>query len=130
MRKPKNPPSSRYSLQEREQRQKEREEGFNSLLRVGAVTLFIFISFMAIVLLVTPHLELVRLEKQLHQSQLQYEQVLSQYQEAQKHLKRMDDPEYYENMARDRVHRARENERIIHPAKPELELEAVPEGER
>ncbi len=127
MQSPKATPSSNYSLQEKEHRRKEREEGFNSLLLVAGITLIIFVSFMAIVLLVTPHLELVRLEKQLHQSQLHYVQVVNQYQEAQKHLRRMEDPEYYENMARDRVHRARENERIIHPAKPELE--AVPEGE-
>jgi len=105
-------------LEELEDIRANRSAGIRRVIAVAGIIFLALVVFLASMLILPPLLELKTLEKQ----QAHYELLLKRAKEAEKEAHDsflwMSDPEYFEQIARDRANQAKDGETVIRrPAK-------------
>ncbi len=116
------------TLVELEERREYRSHGIRRVLGVSALILLVLVAFVVSTLVLPPLLELdaLKLEKEAMKHELA--NARKEEEEALNHYLWMQDPEYFENIARDRADQAKEGETVIRipadaPPKPDKEKE-------
>lgn len=110
------------TLNELQEQQDIRIKGIYGMLKVSGIIFLVLVSLIASMLLLTPILELHTLEQEKARAERLLQQAKNTETEAYNKLLWMSDPEYFEQMARDRANQAKEGERIIRrPTAEELQ---------
>ena len=107
------------TLEEREFQRQSRSSGIRGMLKVAGIIFLVIVAFLASMLLLTPMLELHTLEQERDRAQHQLSRAKAVEQEAYNKFLWMSDPEYFEQMARDRANQAMDGEHIIRRPTPE-----------
>ncbi len=110
----------RPTLEELEREREHRSDGIRGVLGVTTIILLVLVAFLVSTLVLPPLLELHTLNRQLETAQRQLEHARAEEEEAQKRFFWMQDPEYFEQIARERADQAKPGETIIRfaPAEP------------
>lgn len=109
----------RLTQEELEYSQQTRSLGIRRVLSVSGLIFLALVAFLASLLVVPPMLELQNLRREKERVQLRLQRA--QYEEAEAHNRYlwMMDPEYFEQIARDRANQAKEGETVIRrPSNP------------
>lgn len=112
----------RPTQEELEYTQQSRSLGIRRVLGVSGLIFLALVAFLASMLVVPPMLELQNLRRERERVELRLQRA--QYEEAEAHSRYlwMMDPEYFEQIARDRANQAKEGETVIRrpntPAQP------------
>ncbi|MBR5889919.1 MAG: septum formation initiator family protein [Akkermansia sp.] len=101
------------TLEEIEAQRLNRNRGIRGMLKVAGIIVLVLVAFLASMLLLTPLMELHSLEQEREQAQRQLQRAQSVETEAYNRFLWMSDPEYFEQMARDRANQAKAGEHII-----------------
>ena len=101
------------TLEEIEAQRINRTRGISGMLKVAGIIVLVLVAFLASMLLLTPLMELHSLEQEREQAQRQLVRAKAVEAEAYNRFLWMSDPEYYEQLARDRANQAKEGEFII-----------------
>ena len=101
------------TLEEIEAQRINRTRGISGMLKVAGIIVLVLVAFLASMLLLTPLMELHSLEQEREQAQRQLQRAQSVETEAYNRFLWMSDPEYFEQMARDRANQAKAGEHII-----------------
>ena len=101
------------TLAEIEQQRALRSRGIRGMIKVTGVIFLALVAIIASMLLLTPILELHTLEQERDRAQDQLKSAQTTETEARNQFLWMSDPEYYEQLARDRANQAKEGEFII-----------------
>ena len=101
------------TLEEREFQRQSRSSGIRGMLKVAGIIFLVIVAFLASMLLLTPMLELHTLEQERDRAQHQLSRAKAVEQEAYNKFLWMSDPEYFEQMARDRANQAKAGEHIV-----------------
>ncbi len=112
-------PAHRPTLEEAEEARERRAAGIRSVIGVSTLILLVLVSILMGTLVLSPLLELRTLERRLATVKAQLEQVRKE--EAREHdfNRWMDDPEFFEQIARERANQAKPGETVIRFAEPE-----------
>lgn len=107
-----------YNLMEREMLAAQRTSGVRQVVRVAAVIVLVIAAFLGSMIVLSPLFDLYELreEKELMEQKLERARRIEQ--KYRNRYEWMQDPEYYEQIARDRANMAKEGETIIRPAEP------------
>lgn len=109
------------TLEEIEEQRRNRSRGIRSMLKVTGIIFLLLVAFLSSMFLLTPLLELHALEQEREHAQMLLQRAKATEKEAYKRLLWMSDPEYFEQMARDRANQAKTGEHIIRrPSAEEL----------
>lgn len=109
------------TLEELEAQRQRRSSGIRGMLKVAGIIFLALVAFLASMLLLTPMLELHTLEQERARAQQQLSRARTVEEEAYNKFLWMSDPEYFEQIARDRANQAMEGEHIIRrPSAEEL----------
>ena len=110
------------TLEELQELQDIRTKGIRGMLKVTGVIFLVLVALIASMLLLTPILELHTLEQERDRAVQLLERAKNTETEAYNKLLWMSDPEYFEQMARDRANQAKEGEHIVRrPTAEELQ---------
>lgn len=101
------------TLEEIEAQRLSRTRGIRGMLKVAGIIVLVLVAFLASMLLLTPLMELHTLEQEREQAQHQLRRAKAVENEAYNRFLWMSDPEYFEQMARDRANQAKTGEHII-----------------
>ncbi len=103
---------------EREMLAAQRTSGVRQVVRVAAVIVLVIAAFLGSMIVLSPLFDLYELreEKELMEQKLERARRIEQ--KYRNRYEWMQDPEYYEQIARDRANMAKEGETIIRPAEP------------
>ncbi len=99
----------------------ERDDGIRSVVSVLGLILIVLVSLVISMLILTPQFELHHLRQELAETQLLLKKARQREQEALNNYRWMQDPEYFEQIARDRATLALPEEHVIRQAEPNLE---------
>ncbi len=110
------------TLEELQEQRNQRSKGIRGMLKVSGVIFLVLVAVLASMLLLTPVLELHKLEQEREIAKQQLQRAKADEAEAYNKLLWMADPEYFEQMARDRANQAKDGESIIRrPTAEELQ---------
>lgn len=101
------------TLEELQEKRDKRTRGIHGIIKVSGVIFLVLVAIIASMLLLTPILELHTLEQQRDHAENQLSRAKAAEAEAYNKLHWMSDPEYFEQMARDRANQAKDGESII-----------------
>ncbi len=101
------------TLEELQEQRDKRSKGIHGMIKVGSIIFLVLVALIASMLLLTPILELHTLEQERDIAEQQLKRAKAAETEAYNKFLWMSDPEYFEQMARDRANQAREGEHII-----------------
>ena len=120
------------TLEEIEEQRLLRDRGIRGMIRVAGIIFLVLVAFLASMTLLTPLLELHTLEQERERAQAQLVRARQQETEAYNRFLWMSDPEYFEQVARDRANQAKTGEHIIRrPTADELrEMQKVEQLKR
>lgn len=119
-------PRTRSSQEEADARQVTRQRGVAVMLSVAGTIFLVLVAFLTSMLILNPLLELYHLEQDRDQAQEEYRRAKAEETQAANQFHWMMDPEYFEQMARDRANQAKDGETVIHRAAPERPVPAAP----
>lgn len=111
---------SRPTLEEIEYIRQNRSQGIRRVLGVSGLIFLSLVAFIASMLVLPPLLELQTLEREREQVLLRLQRAQFEEQEAHNRYLWMMDPEYFEQIARDRANQAKPGETVIRRATPPL----------
>ena len=103
----------RRTLEELEEVRSSRAAGIRAVIMVLGIIFLVLVALIASMLLLNPILELHTLEQERARAEQQLRRAKATEAEAYNKLLWMSDPEYFEQMARDRANQAKEGEHII-----------------
>ncbi len=106
------------TLEELEAIRNQRTMGIRRVMGVSGLILLGFVSFLGTMLVLQPMLELQQLRQQQAHAEYLLKRARAEEAEAHSRYLWMTDPEYYEQLARDRADMAREGEVIIRRPSP------------
>ncbi len=110
------------TLEEIQEQRDIRSKGIHGMIKVAGIIFLVLVALIASMLLLTPILELHTLEQERDRAEQQLRRAKATEVEAYNKLLWMSDPEYFEQMARDRANQAKVGERIIRrPTAEELQ---------
>ena len=101
------------TLEEIERERERRSRGIRSMLKVAGIIFLALVAFISSMLLLNPMLQLHSLEQEKVRAEQQLLKARQVESEAYHRFLWMDDPEYFEQIARDRANQAKEGEFII-----------------
>ena len=101
------------TLEEIERERKRRSQGIRSMLKVAGIIFLALVAFISSMLLLNPMLQLHSLEQEKVRAEQQLEQARQVENEAYHRFLWMNDPEYFEQIARDRANQAKAGEHIV-----------------
>lgn len=101
------------TLEEIEDARQRRSRGIRGMLKVAGVIILALVAFISSMLLLNPMLQLHSLEQERARAQQQLQRARIVENEAYHRFLWMNDPEYFEQIARDRANQAKEGEHII-----------------
>lgn len=101
------------TLQEIEEQRDKRSRGIRGMIKVTGVIFMVLVAIIASMLLLTPVLELHTLEQERDRARQRLNQARSTEAEAYNKFLWMSDPEYFEQIARDRANQAKAGEHIV-----------------
>ncbi len=101
------------TLEEIEEQRLNRSRGIRGMIKVTGIIFLMLVAFLASMLLLTPLLELHTLEQEREHAQHQLQRARQAETEAYKRFLWMSDPEYFEQMARDRANLAKTGEHVV-----------------
>lgn len=107
-----------YDSSEPENPENARERGVNSLIRVFAIILLSLFFFVGGSIVLTPLIQLHALRQQQQVAEQTLERVKEEEAEAINRYLWIQDPEYYEQIARDRANMAKPGEVVVRPPAP------------
>ncbi len=117
----------RPTLEEIEEIRTSRTEGIRRVIAVFGIIFLVLVSFLVSMLVLTPLLELYALKQEKEHVEYLLRQKRKEEEEAHNRFRWTADPEYFENLARDRANMAMENETIIRrPAEQDKDKPATP----
>ena len=111
--------TGRPTLDERDRLRESRQHGISGLIVLAGVILLVLVLFLAFLLVLNPLLELYRLEQNRDQAQSEYNRAKAAETQAYNEFHWLMDPEYFEQVARDRANQAKAGETVIHRPAPE-----------
>ncbi len=103
----------RPTLEELEEVREKRTRGLRGILGVSGIIFMVLVAFVASMFLLTPLLELYALEQEKEIAQEQLRRARAEEAEAYSRYRWMMDPEYFEQMARDRANQAKDGEFVV-----------------
>lgn len=122
-------PRRRRNLDERDALRVQRSVGIRGVLGVVAVILLVVVGFIASMVVLSPLFELNNLREEKGIALKQLEQAQREEKMAQDRYHWMMDPEYFEQVARDRANMAKDGETVIRRPSPQDEEPApAPRG--
>lgn len=101
------------TLEELEREHERRSRGIRSMLKVAGIIFLALVAFISSMLLLNPMLQLHSLEQEKVRAELQLKKAKLVENEAYHRFLWMDDPEYFEQIARDRANQAKAGEHIV-----------------
>ncbi len=101
------------TLEEIEAQRLSRTQGIRGMIKVAGIIVLVLVAFLSSMLLLTPLMELHALEQEREQAQHRLKRAKAVESEAYNRFLWMSDPEYFEQMARDRANQAKAGEHII-----------------
>lgn len=107
------PRRKRPTLEELEEIRQNRSLGIRRVLGVSGLIFLSFVAFLASMLVLPPLLELQTLRQQKERVEQRLERARYEEEEAHSRFLWMMDPEYFEQIARDRANQAKEGETVI-----------------
>ncbi len=117
------------TLEEIEDQRIRRARGLRGMIKVAGIIFLVLVAFLASMTLLTPLLELHALEQEREHAQAQLVRARQTETEAYNRFLWMSDPEYFEQVARDRANQAKTGEYIIRRPTAD-ELREIQEAER
>lgn len=124
------PKRRRRTLEELDAIRMQRSDGIRRILFVVAIILLVLVSFLASLLVLSPLLDLYTLRQEQEMTERELEQARADEEEAQSRFRWMMDPEYYEQIARDRANQAKDGEFVIRRPAPSAQTPPLPRPER
>ncbi|MDO5471894.1 MAG: septum formation initiator family protein [Akkermansia sp.] len=109
---------SYHTLEELDNIRDQRSKGIRHVLGVSALIFLGLVAFLGTMLMLPPMLELQRLHQQKEHTEYQLRKAREEEAEAYSRYIWMTDPEYFEQVARDRADMAKEGEIIIRRPSP------------
>lgn len=103
----------RRTVEELEEIRANRSQGIRGILRVAGIIFLVLVSFLVSMLLLTPFLELYSLRQEKEHVEEMLRRAQMEEEKAHNHFLWMSDPEYYEQIARDRANQAKDGEHVI-----------------
>ena len=114
------PRRKRPTLEEQEVIQQSRSQGIRHVLSVSGLIFLALVAFLASMLVLPPLLELQTLKQEKERVERRLKRAQDEENDAHNRFLWMMDPEYFEQIARDRANQAKEGETVIRrPATPE-----------
>ena len=101
------------TLEEIERERDRRSRGIRSMLKVAGIIFLALVAFISSMLLLNPMLQLHSLEQEKVRAEQQLLKARQVESEAYHRFLWMDDPEYFEQIARDRANQAKAGEHIV-----------------
>lgn len=101
------------TLEELEEKRAQRARGINGMIKVTGIIILVMVAIITSMLLLSPVLELHRLEQERERAYQKLKQAKNNETEAYNKLTWMSDTEYFENMIRDVFNMAKEGETVI-----------------
>ena len=101
------------TLEEIERERERRSRGIRSMLKVAGIIFLALVAFISSMLLLNPMLQLHSLEQEKVRAEQQLQKAKLVEDEAYHRFLWMDDPEYFEQIARDRANQAKAGEHIV-----------------
>ena len=101
------------TLEEIERERERRSRGIRSMLKVAGIIFLALVAFISSMLLLNPMLQLHSLEQEKVRAEQQLLKARQIESEAYHRFLWMDDPEYFEQIARDRANQAKAGEHIV-----------------
>jgi hypothetical protein len=101
------------TLEEIERERERRSRGIRSMLKVAGIIFLALVAFISSMLLLNPMLQLHSLEQEKVRAEQQLLKARQVESEAYHRFLWMDDPEYFEQIARDRANQAKTGEHIV-----------------
>ena len=101
------------TLEEIERERERRSRGIRSMLKVAGIIFLALVAFISSMLLLNPMLQLHSLEQEKVRAEQQLLKARQVESEAYHRFLWMDDPEYFEQIARDRANQAKAGEHIV-----------------
>ena len=101
------------TLEELEREHERRSRGIRSMLKVAGIIFLALVAFISSMLLLNPMLQLHSLEQEKIRAEQQLLKARQVESEAYHRFLWMDDPEYFEQIARDRANQAKAGEHIV-----------------
>ena len=101
------------TLEEIERERERRSRGIRSMLKVAGIIFLALVAFISSMLLLNPRLQLHSLEQEKVRAEQQLLKARQVESEAYHRFLWMDDPEYFEQIARDRANQAKAGEHIV-----------------
>ena len=101
------------TLEEIERERERRSRGIRSMLKVAGIIFLALVAFILSMLLLNPMLQLHSLEQEKVRAEQQLLKARQVESEAYHRFLWMDDPEYFEQIARDRANQAKAGEHIV-----------------
>ena len=101
------------TLKEIQERRDKRNKGLHGVIKVGGIIFLVLAAVIISMLLLSPVLELHKLEQERELALQQLQQAMATETEARNKFQWMSDPEYFEQIARDRANQAKEGETIV-----------------
>lgn len=101
------------TLEEIARERERRSRGIRSMLKVAGVIFLALVAFISSMLLLNPMLQLHSLEQEKVRAEQQLLKARQVESEAYHRFLWMDDPEYFEQIARDRANQAKAGEHIV-----------------
>lgn len=111
--------SGRRTLDEREEQRRSRQHGISGLIVVAGIIFLVLVAFLTSLLVLNPLLELYHLEQERDQAQDEFRRAKAEETQAYNEFHWMMDPEYFEQVARDRANQAKDGETVIHRPAPD-----------
>ncbi len=107
------PHRHRPTLEELETTREHRADGIRGVIGVTTLILLVLVSFLLSTLVLSPLLELHGLKRQLQTAKAQLRHAQKEEAEARDRFIWMQDPEYFEQIARERANQAKPGETVI-----------------
>lgn len=108
-----------YSLLEREMLEAQRTRGVRQLVCVAAVIVLVVASFVSTMIVLSPLHELYELRRERQLMELKLRKAKRNEEMHRDHYRWMQDPDYLEQIARDRANMAKPGEKVIRIHKPD-----------
>lgn len=109
----------RRTLEEIEIIRVDRTKGVHHIMVVSGIIILAFVAFLGSMLVVPPMLTLEELRLEQERAEMLLRQARAEEAEAKSRFIWMMDPEYFEQMARDRANQAKDGEKVIRQPSPE-----------
>ncbi len=120
----------RPTLEELETSREHRADGIRGVIGVTTLILLVLVSFLVSTLVLPPLLELHTLKRQLETARTQLRHAQKEEAEARDRFLWMQDPEYFEQVVRERANQARPGETVIRFEQAEQEKRASKSEQR